>query len=136
MDYREKHTFGQQEIVLTPEGLVSVRGFLYQTPEGFWVLSQEPDLKSCCKGSKGKVMEQIYLEGGLPIEGSESVVLVSGIFNINPKHNEKGELIQYYSIKEPIIKSQTYDMNFLWASAGVIVIAILFLYWKGVFRKT
>lgn len=137
MDYKEKYTFGQQQISPGSDGLVSVRGFLYQTPEGLWVLSQEPNLKSCCSGSKGKVMEQIYLEGHLPINSFQGVLLVSGVFEIDPRHNQKGELIRYYTMKEVSLQATKADLTPLFWIGGIVILsALLFLCWKGVFRKT
>lgn len=41
----------------------TVRGFLYQTKDGDWILSEDPQLKSCCINAPGKMGEQIVLDG-------------------------------------------------------------------------
>jgi hypothetical protein len=46
----------------TKEGeSLSLKGFLYQTAEGSWILSANPHLKSCCIGCSEKQHSQIYL---------------------------------------------------------------------------
>jgi hypothetical protein len=43
--------------------LAQVRGFAYQTPQGMWILSEDPQLKSCCAGAPAKAGRQIFLAG-------------------------------------------------------------------------
>ena len=75
---------------LTPEKMaeihnghpVSMRGFLYQIPQGAWILSSEPNLKSCCLGSPHRVKEQIAVsfESPPPLPPQGQVITLEGIY--------------------------------------------------------
>lgn len=42
---------------------VEIRGFLYESEAGEWILDREPALKSCCRGSMERRGQQLYIEG-------------------------------------------------------------------------
>lgn len=50
--------------------LVTIRGFLYESPEAYKVLAAEPNLKSCCVGSASKRERQLLVTGDLESAGS------------------------------------------------------------------
>ena len=53
-----------QKLSSSKEGeKLALKGFLYQTGEGNWILSNEPHLKSCCLGKKELQHTQIQLLG-------------------------------------------------------------------------
>lgn len=63
---------------------VSVRGFVYHDEQqNRWILAQEPNLKTCCVGSKHKIAQQIILEGDFSSSPPNQVVEVVGIFHDN-----------------------------------------------------
>jgi hypothetical protein len=82
---------------------VLIRGFLYCSETGTWVLSPEPNLKSCCAGSVDKVFRQIFVEGVSENPSNNRAVTLCGTFAINPLHNDSGELIQLYSLQNAVV---------------------------------
>ncbi len=53
-----------KQIEHAPEGAtVELKGFLFRTEGGAWILSSEPNLKSCCVGAGHKTSSQITLLG-------------------------------------------------------------------------
>ena len=87
---------------------VFVRGFCYQTPEYEWILSTQPDLKTCCIGTPKGVRREIFLEfpsetllNSLNVQGAGQVVQVMGTFHIKPEYNDRGELAKLYVLSHP-----------------------------------
>ena len=59
--------------------LIQINGFLYSTPDNKIILSPEPNLKSCCVGSRTKRSKQILLSGSSTnLPHRERVVTVVG----------------------------------------------------------
>ena len=138
MNKTEKHYFGQQ--ALPPgESTVTLRGFLYKTPDGAWILSQEPQLKSCCAGSHSKVKEQFYLIGEFTDSPAATVAEVTGLFKIEPRYSESGTLIQYYTLHDAVRVTKEMDYTILvWFGVvllGMLVSVRFFQHWRRVSRK-
>lgn len=60
---------------------IQVKGFLFQSEQDVWILSQEPNLKSCCVGNKLKQDSQIVLDGNFNKKRINQVVLIEGVFS-------------------------------------------------------
>ncbi|HEV8052160.1 MAG TPA: hypothetical protein VGP47_06680 [Parachlamydiaceae bacterium] len=45
--------------------LITIRGFLYKSPESKVILAAEPDLKSCCVGSTSQRQRQLLVTGDI-----------------------------------------------------------------------
>lgn len=60
-----------------PEEVV-LRGFVYQAKNGDWILSPEPNLRSCCVGAAHKNDQQIVLQGDFSKSPSHQVINVKG----------------------------------------------------------
>jgi len=134
MNDQQSYPFGQQVIQPDQEGVVTLRGFLYQTPDGVWVLSQEPNLKSCCVGSDSKVKDQIYLFGELPESPPNTVAEVTGVFRLSQKHMENGQFIHYYTLQDAKLIHKEIDYgSLIWFGAmflGLGISVLFFRYWR------
>ena len=51
--------YGAEEFL---DQVIAVRGFLYRSENGKWVLADTPNLKSCCIGNTKNPSRQIYVE--------------------------------------------------------------------------
>lgn len=64
---------------------ISLRGFLYRSDDGNWILSQEPNLRSCCVGSAKKINSQVVLEGDINEVYLQKAVTIKGIWSKEPR---------------------------------------------------
>lgn len=78
----------------------TLRGFLYKSTDGRWVLSDQPDLKTCCVGTSNHLLKQVTLLGTFDAPSPSSVVSVKGIFSVEPKYDNRGELISLLYLKD------------------------------------
>lgn len=78
---------------------VVIRGFLYPSQDGNWVLSSEPNLKTCCVGSAVKAKSQILVETNVGELSKEKVVSLHGIFFVDSRVDDEGNTLQYLHLK-------------------------------------
>ncbi len=58
---------------------VEVRGFYYEKEDGIGVLAAQPNLKSCCVGTKEKKEQQLVVSPRLGVISKATVVAVRGV---------------------------------------------------------
>lgn len=97
---------------------IEIRGFLYQREDGKLILASQPNLRSCCVGTKSKIQQQIIVEGNL--EPTLKAVSVRGVFRIQPLYSENGELVAYYFLDRANLVPETPFR--LW---GIILVAFV-----------
>lgn len=68
------------QIKLLNGKLVKVRGFLYSNENKEWLLSQEPNVKSCCVG---KLANPLFLSGSFNDNLINQVVEVEGMLTLH-----------------------------------------------------
>lgn len=56
--------------------VIKIRGFLYKSSDGDWILSPEPHLKSCCVGVSKNNLNQIYVTLKSEVDTDRAVDLV------------------------------------------------------------
>ncbi len=57
---------------------VMIRGFLYATEDGRWIVSSEPNLKTCCIGSSQKAQSQVILDSTFEEFPSNRAIALQG----------------------------------------------------------
>ena len=99
---------------------VSVTGFLYTHPSGYQILAHQPNLKSCCIGSKSLAYQQLLVIPPLP--ESLAAVKIQGIFSLNSQKN--AENFPYLIRNAEIKQSSPQTQMLIWI---VFIIGILLL---------
>jgi hypothetical protein len=110
----EPHAFNDQTI--------EIRGFIYQSEEGKWILAAEPSLKSCCVGVERLLTKQIFLKGTIEKLPSHEALTLQGKFWIQPIVDEQGVLKELYHLQvdKPIIKKIGLSFWMILACIGFI----------------
>ena len=83
---------------------IRIRGFLYQSCKGEWILAEEPNLKTCCIGSSKKADTQIHLNKEFEGVVSSQPVLVKGHFFTEVSGN--ASLSPLYRIEKAEVTSE------------------------------
>lgn len=93
---------------------ISFRGFIYQGKDGRIMLATEPDLKSCCIGSKGSITRQVMLIGdNIAFAKDGKVREVLGRFEIEPLKDKNGNLEKMFVLYDTRIIEQDSKSNIL-----------------------
>lgn len=100
---------------------VSIRGFLYQGPEGQWIISSEPNLRTCCVRAAGKVAQQIILSGNFIGGTQQHAVTLQGRFIVEPEWNTDGSLKQLYRLEQAVILSEP---PFSWSNIMIVLVVL------------
>lgn len=96
---------------------VTLRGFLY-SKEDQWVLSSEPNLKTCCIGKKGV---HVLLDKSFNPSQVNTVVTLQGVLT---KEN-------FYLLKEVKILEGSTDQSFLYVLLLAMPVLFLISYKRG-----
>jgi len=104
--------------------LLTLRGYIYRSKEGHFILSDTPDLKSCCVGVSHKLDTQLKLLADDVHPNMHVPYDVKGRFHFSPKMNESGILVEKYSLSEVSI-APAQKSHFLSISVGVILFLFL-----------
>ena len=97
---------------------IEVKGFLYQTEEGRWILADRPGLKSCCLEKDKKF---IVLDG--PLEGKKTSrpVALRGTFSLSS---------QEFHLSHPVLLDEPSDWSMAWIFAFPMALGCG-VYWIG-----
>lgn len=111
---------------------ISIRGFIYQTPEGKHILAAEPNLKSCCVASQEMITRQIQLFGNsIPFSSDGLAKTLEGQFEIEPVKDENGNWKSLFVLYEPKIIENKSEGDHRWlyllGGLGLISIGIFFI---------
>lgn len=115
-----------KELETVQEGIpIRIKGFLYLSKEGQWVLSTEPDLKSCCIGSASKRENQIVLLGDFNASTVNRAATVEGILQ---KNNGRFVL-------EKAVMEETTSMPYCFIMAGFLFLFFVVFKMRKIFRN-
>lgn len=116
---------------------VTLRGFLYRTADDRWILSSQPDLKTCCVGSPSKMLSQIIVESDANLESAEKVIALRGTFQIRPHHDKEGTLLALFYLTQAEIAAPDADNHTLPKAliAGILCAIALFAFSLRLIRK-
>jgi hypothetical protein len=123
-------TLLQREMAAVHQKTICIRGFLYQTDAGRWLLAATPNMKSCCVGSSDKITQQIFLSAPFtaPAKAAIEAVSVQGTFSIEPLWDAQGNLTQLFSLKEALIlHEERWSIPHL-CFAALLVLGLALLY--------
>lgn len=99
---------------------VTVRGFLYQSLDGRWILASEPNLKTCCVGSPRKVWQQIIVDGEFESVPANKVVQIAGTLRVDPVQDDKNAFTQVFRLVNPHLVQEDDNGIWLWIVMSVI----------------
>lgn len=97
--------------------LVQIRGFSYQTSDGQYILSAEPNLKSCCVGSADKSRQQILLGDSISTFPGSQAIVVRGSLHVHP-----AEHLGYYTLENVSIVQET---GFPWLTLSMAAMTLI-----------
>lgn len=120
----------EQELQDLSGTTLRLRGFLYKSDDGRLIASSEPDLKSCCVGTEGKIRNQVVLHGGISPQNVPFPVTVQGVFHFDPVF-QNGKLTAYAALMNAELVPE--EEGFPWPL--LLVAVFLFLTWVVVRRK-
>lgn len=102
---------------------IVIKGFLYKESGGHWILSSEPNLKSCCIGSQQKINSQIAIFGDLPLTAPTRAISLQGNLQIaSPSSN------YFYSLSQASVVIQPSANGHYWMESGIAVFLCLILF--------
>lgn len=108
---------------------VEVRGFAYQGERG-WLLSDEPNLKSCCVGAAAKAGSQLMLPGSFE-GGQNALVALEG--RLETVVDEQG--MRRFALEEArTIRRQASALAF--GLLALLVIGVGYVVWKRFTRAS
>ncbi len=110
---------------------VSIRGFLYQTATGSWILSSRPNLKTCCIGNPLNVTTQVAVDGKDLVASPDRAISVRGTFYIEERHDNHGALTALFHLRKAQLADEEQSGSssyLLWltgiAATGISVVAL------------
>lgn len=119
-------SLSELNLEILPNQYVEVKGFAYKKPDGDWILSDEPQLKSCCVGSFSKADSQVHFQTSSDLP-KEQVIIVQG--NLRLEGN------RYYLENSNVIIPDNFPSNTLSIAAILLIFSVILLKFVRNLRK-
>ncbi len=100
---------------------VELKGFLYKTESGKWVLAKNPNLKHCCIGKIERDKEQVFLDQEFDYAPLSRVVTLKGILESSPNG---------YILKDAILTERKEGIPFTSVTLFFTMALLLFVFFK------
>lgn len=114
-------TFDELETISEPT-IGEIRGFIYKSKDGQWIIDERPNLKSCCIGAEENVKRQVFLDDEIAGLDHNIMVHFKGTLTISPEYLD-GQMISYYHIRH----AELIDNPFAWGSLAIVVGVVTFI---------
>ncbi len=114
---------------------ISIRGFVFESPGGDWVLADKPGLKSCCIGSEKEVFSQVYLECQKEPTFHNQQVVVTGNFNVDVLENTEGKFVRIYTLQNAEVQKVSRRKIPTVTIFALVAISLLFFVKKRTKKK-
>lgn len=101
---------------------IQVKGFLYRDEHETWVLSSEPNLKSCCVGKGEKGNKQILLGADFSGIKTQFPLTLEGTFRLNDRQFHPMTMDNAYIVEED--GSSVYDALLIM----IIIVSLVIFY--------
>ncbi|MGA8164071.1 MAG: hypothetical protein WB791_03480 [Waddliaceae bacterium] len=109
---------------------IHIRGFLYRRENGDWMIAKEPDLKTCCLGSRKKLFDQMPIYGDLRAGPHKHAVTVMGRLDALPTWDHEGKLVDLFHLKEAKILPEQGGKarGFVWIALATAAIGMVLVF--------
>lgn len=113
---------------------VILRGYLFVSSEGTWVLSGDPHLRSCCVAKPQKLGSQIIIRERLnERKRVHQLVTLQGTFGIQDKQDDKGEPLRLYTLKNVRVVETTFP--FKTTIIGILLMVLMGMFFYAIRKK-
>lgn len=109
--------------------VITIRGFLVYLEDGKAVLTDLPNLKSCCIGKEDKRLNQVAVDGLIEQVPEHQAVALKGTLRIHSANDSLGNPKLHFSLQNPVLlKSSQAGLLTYGLIIGAAFSAILLFY--------
>ncbi len=108
-------TFDELQNISEPR-TIEIKGFCYRDSNGYWIIDERPNLRSCCVGTESNIKRQVVVDDEIAGLDNNILVHLKGTISVRPEYKE-GKLVSYYHIAQ----TELIDNPFAWGSLIVVI---------------
>lgn len=110
-----------------PNNTIKIRGFLYESGKGTWILAAQPNLTSCCLHSLDKINEKVLIRGDFSPGVGNQVAEFEGVLSKYFLYYGEGRQERFFELKKAVLLSKS-NPAVPYKSFAVLMILILGLF--------